>query len=393
MKKLFLLIVCAVTAIAARAQYSGSGNGTESDPYLIYNETQLYQMSNYLNKEGVVFKLMKDLDLTEFISENFPSEGWTPVGVESSRFKGKFYGNNHTISGLYINKPRIDNIGLFGYIEGATIQDLNLIGSSINGNVCTGMLCGRANSSTISDCRVQANTVSGNGYIGGLIGFISSSQINDCSSKALSIKFSAYICGGFCGFSESSTFQNCTSEGDVINDSSMWGAGGFVGYICTTNFTNCSSNGNVTGASKVGGFVGVVSGTCQLNSCNSVGNIFGKRSVAGFAGTLNELNDGSSVSFNSCHHKGSITNTGEDTGGIVATSYEVAINGMENCSHFGDISGTKYVGGLIGKIIPFDNPTLHRYSISFAPDSENYNATTTATESITSYDGSLGGGR
>ena len=67
MKKLFLLIICAVLSIGARAQYSGSGNGTESDPYLIYNETQLYQMNNFLgsNHAGVVFKLMKDLDLSE----------------------------------------------------------------------------------------------------------------------------------------------------------------------------------------------------------------------------------------------------------------------------------------------------------------------------------------
>ena len=95
MKRYLLFFACMLSTIWASAQYSGSGNGTENDPYLIYNETQLYQMSNFLGQEGVVFKLMKDLDLTNFIAENFPSEGWTPVGVESSHYKGKFLGNNH----------------------------------------------------------------------------------------------------------------------------------------------------------------------------------------------------------------------------------------------------------------------------------------------------------
>lgn len=56
------LLLC--TAMTALAQFSGSGNGTEADPYLIFNETQLAQMANFLNNDSVVFKLQKDLDLT-----------------------------------------------------------------------------------------------------------------------------------------------------------------------------------------------------------------------------------------------------------------------------------------------------------------------------------------
>lgn len=416
MKKLFTFILCAVITIAARAQFSGSGNGTESDPYLIYNETQLYQMSNYLNKDGVVFKLMKDLDLTEFISENFPSEGWTPVGVESSHFKGKFYGNNHTISGLFINKSSINYVGFFGYIENATIQDLKLKGSTIKGGSYSGSLCGRATSSTVSNCSVvltslvdtktysggligyissttisnssfQANSVSGGKYSGGFVGYASSSsQIKNNSTKAAYTSKSASSCGGFCGYSVSSTFQNCTSEGNVSGGTDK--LGGFAGEIEATNFTNCSSNGNITGKTNVGGIVGSVSTTCQLNSCHSVGNISGTTSVAGIAGTLNA---GSSVSFSSCHHKGNITNTGERTGGIVATSNGVAINSMGNCSHFGDITGTKYVGGLIGEIIKSDDkPTLHRYTLAYNSDNEHSgNYYTTVQEAITSYNGGL----
>ena len=106
MKRYILTLAVLLNAVWASAQYSGSGNGTESSPYLIYNETQLYQMNNFLGEDyaGVVFKLMKDLDLSDFINENFPSQGWLPVGVESTPFQGKFYGNNHTLKGLWINR-------------------------------------------------------------------------------------------------------------------------------------------------------------------------------------------------------------------------------------------------------------------------------------------------
>lgn len=386
MKRYLMFLAVMLNAVWASAQYSGSGNGTESDPYLIYNETQLYQMSNYLNQDGVVFKLMKDLDLTEFISENFPSEGWTPVGVETSHFKGKFYGNNHTVSGLFINKPSINNVGFFGYVEGATIQDLKLKGSSIRGGISTGSICGHAINSTISNCNVVLTSfLEGKTYTGGFVGFIGSSTIKECSSEATIALMGASSCGGFCGYSESSAFRNCTFEGNVSGGTDK--LGGFVGEIEATDFTNCSSNGNTTGETNIGGFVGFVSTTCQLNKCSSIGNISGMTSVAGLAGTLNA---GSSVSFSSCHHKGTITNAGERTGGIVATSNGVGINDMQNCSHFGDIIGTKHVGGLIGVILNSDNkPALHRYSLSYSSSDENYNAyTETVTEAI-SIDGSM----
>lgn len=140
--RLLFFFALTLSSLGVFAQYSGSGNGTESDPYLIYNETQLYQMNNFLGEShaGVVFKLMKDLDLTDFISENFPSEGWMPVGVETTPFQGVFYGNNHTLSGLWINRTSISNVGFFGYVSGATIDNLTIASSSIAGLSYVGVL-------------------------------------------------------------------------------------------------------------------------------------------------------------------------------------------------------------------------------------------------------------
>ena len=56
------LLLCTLTSFA---QFSGSGSGTQSDPYKIFYADQLNQVRNYPNQSGVVFKLMNDIDLTQ----------------------------------------------------------------------------------------------------------------------------------------------------------------------------------------------------------------------------------------------------------------------------------------------------------------------------------------
>ena len=51
------MFLCSI--LTALAQFSGSGNGTEKSPYLIFNVTQLSQISNFGGQSGIVFRLMK----------------------------------------------------------------------------------------------------------------------------------------------------------------------------------------------------------------------------------------------------------------------------------------------------------------------------------------------
>ena len=162
MKRLLLiwaLFLCSLTA--AFAQFSGSGSGTKDDPYLIFYAEQLSQVRNFLNKEGVYFKLMLDIDLSDWISENAPKEGWQPIGTGSSPFLGVFDGNNHVISGLIINRPSSDNVGLFGmtgHWDGgettAIIRNVKIEGS-IKAKSSAGGFSGYANSTLFENCRAQ----------------------------------------------------------------------------------------------------------------------------------------------------------------------------------------------------------------------------------------------
>ena len=80
MKRVFFLFACMLNVVWASAQFSGSGSGTSTDPYRIFNADQLSQLRNFLNQEGVYFKLQNDLDLTDWLAENYPGQGWQPVG-------------------------------------------------------------------------------------------------------------------------------------------------------------------------------------------------------------------------------------------------------------------------------------------------------------------------
>lgn len=349
MKKFLFLFVCMLWQLGASAQFSGSGNGTAEDPYRIYTDIHLAQMANFLNKDSVVFELMKDIDLTSYISENSPREGWMPIGVEATPFKGTLKGNNHTISGLTIKRTSTDNVGLFGYISGATIQDLIIQASSIYGKTYVGPHVGYAVSSTLKNVKAVVETVEGsNGCTGGIVGYASASTIEDADLEAKLIKTSVNA-GGIVGYALNCTINNCSVNSEIKTTSER--AGGVAGYMFATNVTNVRVTGNVSGTEAVGGCFGRIGGTCALSNITSIGDIVGSGSVSGIAG---DLATSSVITFNSCYSKGEISNTGDYTGGIVGKSNGVCINSMDDCSHFGDIKGKNYVGGLVGAVLRID---------------------------------------
>lgn len=322
-KKAFLSILLMLCSSMAFAQFSGSGTGTSSDPYLIFNENQLSQLNNFLNQEGVYFKLMKDLDLTNWIAENNPSQGWVPVGVASTPFKGDFNGNNHTISGLYINRPSIQGVGFFGEVNGANIYNLSLTGSTITGLDFVGGVVGNGTGSTISGCDVTMNEIrTQNTDVGGIVGRAASSSISECSYTG-NIYATSTKAGGIVGLSNTGevTISNCTATGGIYTQNS-----------------------------RAGGMVGSVLATLTLSNCHAFVALSGGQNGGEIGGIVGKLADGASCTLSSCHHEGEIVNSGDYTGGVVGVSYGACIASMTDCSHFGNIMGNNYVGGIVGQI-------------------------------------------
>ena len=400
MKRLLTSVALFLCSLLTFAQYSGSGSGTIDDPYLIFNETQLSQMANFLNQDGVVFRLMKDLDLTSWIDQNSPSQGWQPIGVETSPFKGKLIGNNKTISGVFIKRQSASYVGFFGNMDGATVSDLTIEGSSIKGNQFVGVFTGKASNTTLTNITVEmtgsvtgetgvggfagqvtqstmtnltANVtggVSGSSQVGGLIGDVYSSPVTTFSVTA-NVSGSQVIGGAF-GSVNDGTFASGTITGNIFATNGKVG-----GVIATANgcsLENIVIKGDITANGAIGHVAGIMAvgenGELTLTNCIYVGDIEGQTVASGCVGALES---GASASFTSCSSKGKIINEGDYTGGIVAVSHGCNISGMESCSHFGDIIGINYVGGIIGAIEGGDlNPSkTYDYWSSYSSSNGN----------------------
>ena len=373
-KKRFLLFVILIMSslLSSFAQFSGSGNGTEDDPYLIFNEMQLAQVSNFINQDGVVFKLMKDLDLSTWIADNNPRQGWLPIGMESMPFMGKFLGNHHKLSGLKINRPNTNYVGFFGCISGATIENLSIEGSSVFGAFYVGGFIGYANNSEITNCNLSlTDGLDGKNYVGGFVGCSKNSNYSIFDVQA-PVKAQGYL-GGFVGSAEGGSLQQGSVTGNNTNTGEY--IGGVAGELTGISVSDIKQNGNVSGQNYTGGFVGLCSNV-NFTRCNVEGDVSGEQSVSGFAGILKEKTS----RFNSCFHKGTIMATGDYCGGIVGVSEDGCIEEMESCSHFGDIQGQNYVGGLIGAVLNVrKEPTLHIYK------RENYTYVETMTTGSKQY--------
>lgn len=408
MKRLLAFGALFLCSLLTFAQYSGSGSGTEDNPYKIYNDNQLSQVSNFLNQEGVVFMLMEDIDLTNWIAENNRSQGWLPIGVETSPFKGKFYGNNHKISGLFINRSSDNNIGFFGYLEGAEITNLTIEGTTVTGGNNTGAFIGYATNATLSSLTYNGTSVVGGKQTGGFAGQLTSSTLSDCHlslTASVGVEGTTNV-GGFVGkslntnvttFSSSATVNGATAVGGFAGYvstgifatgnvttgvvGSSVNVGGFIGDATAYNLSDIKVLGNVTNTGASGctaGFVALNSGKITITNCSYIGDITGKQIVGGVVG---HLTIGTGATLTSCHSKGKITNTSDYTGGVIAKSSGACIEAIESCSHFGDISGKAYVGGLIGAVVSVneEQPYLATYTVRTSYNGGGYLQTTKET--------------
>ncbi|MEW6622898.1 MAG: GLUG motif-containing protein [Bacillota bacterium] len=89
-------------------------------------------------------------------------------------FTGIFDGNNMTISGLFINQPDTDSVGLFGYMDsGAKILNMKLADVNVTGRNFVGGLVGVNSGGTITNSHVEGAVAGSENseVIGGLVGW------------------------------------------------------------------------------------------------------------------------------------------------------------------------------------------------------------------------------
>ncbi len=354
MKRLLTLAVMFLCCMAnSFAQFSGSGSGTENDPYLILNPIQLNQMRNFLNQSGVYFKLMANIDLTEFLEDENPDQGWQPIGNMSAAFHGILDGNEKKIIGIKINRPTTDCVGLFGVLSGAVVKNLTLENVKVEGNQKVGAIAGYVNGNTnITNCCLTGS-VNGNSQIGGYVGFVyGSSSIDNCYTTA-SVSGIGDGVGGIIGENyhfnrDFCQISNCISNVDIIKGNDN--VGGISGN--TASVSNSFFCGKVFGHSNVGGLLGYNAsyGWFDISNSCAIGEISASGDCVGGLGGLCD------VGFSDCYFSGSVRGLAM-VGGLVGSyglfgNYNYGIgssnNTMKNCMSSATVSGITKVGGLCG---------------------------------------------
>ncbi len=211
------------------------------------------------------------------------SDGFTPtfapIGNAGTPFSGTFDGMGHTISGLTINLPTQDNVGLFGTTSAASvIQNVGLVGGSVSGNNYVGGLVG-LNEAKISNS-YATGSVNGSRYVGGLVGSNLSGGTISNSYATGSVTGSGYYVGGLAG-QNGAEISNSYATGSVTGSGNY--VGGLVGYSYGGTISNSYATGSVDGSNNyVGGLVGYNSGT--INNSYATGSVSGSSNVGGLVG-------------------------------------------------------------------------------------------------------------
>lgn len=254
----------------------GTGKwGSVTNPYVISNETHLKNLSAIVNGRDALNSIVgsnnnsvtaEDVVATDktykdcyFVVAADLGAGTAielvPIGKDSTHyFAGTIFGgndsdaNNRTMRTINLNiqQSGVDNVGLFGYVKGATISHLTTAGTIVGG-AAVGGLVGYADGVTISNCRNNA-TVKALG-----------------SAATFGGKQGAYL-GGFVGYATASvTVKNCYNGGEITTVTS-WPhsntVGGIVGHLGTGGEVSyCYNKGKVVGLDNIGGIVGINNGT------------------------------------------------------------------------------------------------------------------------------------
>ncbi|TIX50934.1 beta strand repeat-containing protein [Alteraurantiacibacter aquimixticola] len=214
--------------------------------------TNVYQLQLMGANLGASYRLANDIDASladgSDISGIWDSRGFAPVGDGSTAFTGAFNGQGHVISGLTINRPDKDYIGLFGYSSGS-IRDVGLLDVDLEGYEAVGGIAGVLLGSI--DNAYVTGSITGYAASGGLAGYGGGVIQNSYTAVSLS------------GYSRT---------------------GGLVGNSYQLAISNSYSSGAVAGYQLVGGLIGVSEGNTVISKSYAAGAVSGTSDVGGLLG-------------------------------------------------------------------------------------------------------------
>lgn len=225
--------------------------------YLVDTEEELDWIAGQVNggiDTDLSFKLTKNIEI---------NNEYTPIGNVVNRFSGTLDGCGYTVT---MNIESYENpLGLFGYVEGASIKNV-IVAGSLSGDSFVGGISGWAAGTAIENCGNKAK-INTDSYAGGLIGYIAYETAN-----------------------AGMNISGCYNTGNVTTETV---AGGIAGMITNVecNIKNCYNIGTVSGSGKtsltaVGGIVGVAYAQTTISNTYNTGSINTVDNDAKYAGAI-----------------------------------------------------------------------------------------------------------
>lgn len=356
-----IFFIASVLAILGQCLFAAGGtmlgNGTDADPYLVEDYADLKVVGTTATyTKAKVYKLVNDIDASASKTEN-AGLGFLPIGVNTpaaSNFTGKFKGNGHAISSLYINRPAANYVGLFGYVTG-TVDSLVLQHAYVRGLNYVGALAGYTTATAIIDSirGVNDTLTAVTNYVGGIIGYC----VGGTPKNLLN---SGYVTGstnvgGIIGYSlTNSVITNCVNTANVVATANN--AGGIVGSLLAGSISNSYNTGNIKGANYVGGVIGISStNAISLINNHNEGIITATTSYAG--GIVGNTGTGA-ITFTNCYNDSTVIANTSYAAGIVSN---LVAGSIDSCYNTGAITTVTLAGGLVGmttataNLIPISN--------------------------------------
>ena len=109
---------------------------TSGGVYQISTYSHLLWIQNNSASWSASMVLTQDIDMSAIRnvddSDAGTNDGWIPLGNTSTRFTGSFDGRGYTISGLYIDRTALRDLGFFGQIRNATIKNITFKSATVS---------------------------------------------------------------------------------------------------------------------------------------------------------------------------------------------------------------------------------------------------------------------
>lgn len=318
---------------------------------------------------GGNYALRNSIDAT---STDDGGAGFKPIGLDENGklkdtgFTGKFDGIDYNIFGLTINN-NYTNVGLFGETNGATINNVTLVGGSVTGAAHVGAVVGSALNGTVISNVINSASVNGidgtNGNnIGGIVGVADDTTItNAVNTGAVDGKNNNV--GGLVGLLENGSTLNGNSYnlGDVSSEGHN--VGGLVGRAVNSTIgdgKNLVYNRlDVEGAYNVGGIVGNMEGSTVKYAENS-GTVMAKKNITEeYHYHAGQKNDDNTISAIVKNETVNVANVGGIAGKADNTDTKESI--IKDVTNTGNVSSSKQngndyydagnVGGIVGSAV------------------------------------------